>query len=412
MRRLADALAPGQRVWVSTLLAEPLLLRDELIADPQRAAGVQFMGVQFPGIDRIDYLGLHPQAQLWGSFMTPAMRSGISQGRAELLALDYLGLARHLAEMQPVDVAIAQLTPPDADGWCSPGLTSDFMPLVWPSARRKIAHLNAAMPRTRGSFRIHISELDAVVEAPTPVTPYTESGGGDTEARIGAHVAQLVRDGDTLQLGIGGVPLALARHLHGHRRLKLHSGMVTQALRQLWDSGALDHDSRITAGAILGDAVLQAFAAELPQLWLTDVRHTHDPAAIGAIPRFIAVNGAVEVDLFGQVNSERAGGAIQAGAGGLPAFAQGALRSAGGRLVIALPATTRKGDVSRIVPALDAQALCTLPRQMADAIVTEHGVAQLRGLTLDRRAQALIGIAAPQHRDGLARAWEQLRRAL
>lgn len=158
---------------------------------------------------------------------------------------------------------------------------------------------------------------------------------------------------------------------------------------------------------------------------MTDVRHTHDPEAIARLPdtRFVAINAAVEIDLFGQVNAERAGGALQAGAGGLPAFARAAQMAPGGRLVICLPSTARRrkgssaegaapATTSRIVPALDARALCTLPRHQADAVVTEHGVAELRALPLDARAKALIAIAAPEHREALAKAWHDIRRAL
>ncbi|MDR3453420.1 MAG: acetyl-CoA hydrolase/transferase C-terminal domain-containing protein [Rhodoferax sp.] len=410
MKRLVDALQPGARVFVSTLSTESALLQDELHADPERARGVTFMGVQFPGIDRADYLAVHPEARLDAFFMSPSVRAGLTQGRANLLSLDYLGIARHLRDETPVDVAIAQLTLPDAEGWCSPGLACDFMPLVWSRALRRVAHLNPRLLRTRGSFRVHVSELDFAVKADTPLINFAEPGCGEVETRIGAHVAALVHDGDTLQFGIGSVPLALSASLTAHRQLRVHAGMVPAALRTLWEAGALDRDARITTGVVLGDHDFQDFAARLEPLWLTDVSHTHNVNAIGTIPRFVAVNTAVEVDLFGQVNSERANGLIQAGAGGLPAFAQGALASPGGRLLICLGSTARKGSVSRIVPALGAQALCTLPRYLADAVVTEHGVAELRGLSLDARAQALIGIAAPEHRNTLAQAWDDIRR--
>lgn len=412
MARLIDTLQPGARVFVSTLSTESALLRDELQADPQRARGVTFMGGQFPGIDRTDHLALHPEARQLAWFMSPAVRAALPQGRAELLSLDYLGVARHLREMPPVDLAIAQLSPPDAEGWCSPGLASDFMPVVWSQARRRVAHINPLMPRTQGSFRVHVSELDSMVEAEAPLLDCVEAPCGETETRIGAHVAALVRDGDTLQFGIGAVPSALAGALCAHRRLRIHGGMVSGALQKLWEAGALDADAPITTGVVLGNAAFRDFATRLERLWLTDVTHTHDPARIATIPRFIAINAAVEVDLFGQVNSERAGGAIQAGAGGLPAFAQGALASPGGRLLICVASTARKGSVSRIVPALDHNGLCTLPRALADAVITEHGVAELRGLSLEARAQALIAIAAPEHRATLSQAWETTRRQL
>jgi len=412
MKRLVDVLQPNTRVFVPGLSGESALLEDELRADPERARDVDFVGVQFPGIDRIDYLALHPAARQTAFFMSPSVRAGLTAGRAELLGLDYPGIVRHLRDSAPVDVAIAQLTPPDDDGWCSPGLAADFVPLVWSRAKRRVAHLNPRLPRTRGSFRVHVSELDLAVEADAPLLSFAEPAAGEVEARIGARIAALVRDGDTLQFGIGSVPSALASALTAHRRLRLHAGMASAALRTLWEAGALARDARITAGVVLGDAALHDFAARLEPLWLTDASHTHDAHAIAAIPRFIAINGAVEVDLFGQVNSERANGAIQAGAGGLPAFAQGALASPGGRLLICVGATAKKGSVSRIVPVLGTQALCTLPRQLADVVVTEYGCAEVRALGLDARARALIDIAAPAHRDALAQAWDALRRSV
>ena len=410
--RLVDTLQPGQRVFVAGLAGESALLRDELQADPGRARGVTFCAAQYPGIDRTDYLGLHPEARLEAHFMSPALRAARASGRAALMALDYRGIARHCLEGPAPDVAIAQLTPPDADGWCSAGLSADFMPLVWPRAGCRVAHLNPRLPRTRGSFRVHVSEIDVAVEADAPTLTFADGAAGPLEATIGAQVAALVQDGDTLQFGIGALPVALGHALKHHRRLRLHGGMVSASLRSMWDGGALDRDARITSGVILGDEALQEFAGRLEGLWLTDVRQTHDPAVIGAIPRFVAVNSALEVDLFGQVNAERAQGAIQAGAGGLQAYAQAAMASPGGRLVICLPATARKGTLSRIVPALGDQALCTVPRHLADAVVTEHGVVSLRGLSVDGRAQALIGIAAPEHRDALATAWDRIARAL
>lgn len=408
--RLTDALRPGLRVFVPTLSNESALLQDELRADPERANGVTFTGVQFPGIDRTDYLALHPQARQSAFFMSRAVREGMAQGRAELLSLDYIGIARHLCDGAPPDVAIAQLTPPDAEGWCSPGLTGDFLPLVWSRAGRRVAHINPRMPRTRGGFRVHISKIDVAVEADAPLLEFNEPPAGDTELRIAAHAAALVRDGDTLQFGIGSVPLALGRALASHRQLRFHGGLVSGTLRTLWEAGALDRKAPITTGVVLGDAAFHDFATRLPTLAVRDVMHTHNLGVIAALPRFVAVNSAIEVDLFGQVNAERAGGTILAGAGGLPAFAQGALASRGGRLLICLAATARKGTVSRIVPVLTDQGLCTLPRHLADAVVTEHGVAELRGLSLDARAEALIGLAAPEHRDTLQAAWSALRR--
>jgi acyl-CoA hydrolase len=411
-RDLTACLAPGMRVFVSSMSNESALLRQELAAHPERAIGVDFRAVQFPGIDRMDYLAVHPQAKHSGYFMTPAMRTGLQEQRAELYSLDYPGIAQHLQQEPAMDLAIAQLSVPDAQGWCAPGLSCDFMPLVWSRAKRRVAHINPLLPRISSSFRVHISELDAQVVSENSLLDFQESSPGATEAQIGEWIAPLIRDGDTLQFGIGTVPLGLASALRGHRRLKFHGGLVSGALRTLWESGALERDARITTGVVLADAGLRDFMQELPQLWLTDVRHTHGFTPLSQIDGLVAINSAVEVDLLGQVNAERTGKGLQAGAGGLPAFARGALSAPNGRLLICLPATAQKGLVSRIVPTLGSDAVCTLPRYLADTIVTEHGVAKIRHLAPDARAQALIAIAAPQHRDTLEKAWAEIRQKL
>jgi len=412
MKRLTDAFFPGARVFVPGMSGESALLFDELEADPERARDVHFIGVQFPGIGRADYLASHSKARQTAFFMSPSVRRGLLEDRAELFPLDYASIVRHLQGMAPVDLAIAQLSPPDENGFCSPGLCSDFVPLVWARAARRAAHVNPSMPRTRGSFRVHLSELDVCVEADRALVQLPDAPASSVEDRIGTHVAALVRDGDTLQFGIGSVPMALARSLTNHRRLKLHAGLVSEAMRVLWQAGALDADARITTGVALGSDDFYDFVARHEKAWFTDVSQTHDLATVSAIPRFVAINSAVQVDLFGQVNAERTNGLLQAGAGGLPVFAQGALQSLGGRVLICLAASAKGGTVSRIVPALGADAVCTLPRHMADAVVTEHGVAELRELSLEARAQALIGIAAPEHRAALSSAWDQLRRDL
>ena len=409
LRRLSEALRPGARVWLSSMSAESSLLAQELGADPEPARDVHFMAVQFPGIDTLDYLSLHPAARQTAFFMSPAIRRGIAEERAELFGLDYTGIVHHLKNGEPADVAIAQVSPPDAQGRCSMGLSADFMPLAWARARRRYLHINPRMPRTNGSFSIDLAQTDGHIEADTPLLQYADPVTGDVDRQIARHAAALVRDGDTLQFGIGTVPLALAEALTSHRNLRLRTGMVTSAVRTLARAGALDPQARITTGVALGDGDFYDDVAHHEQLWFTDVSHTHDVHAIAAIPRFVAVNSAVEVDLFGQVNSERTGGQLQAGAGGLPAFAQGALGSEGGRLMICLRSTAARGTVSRIVPSLGDGGLCTLPRYWADTVVTEHGVAELRSLSLEARAQVLIAIAAPEHRAALGEAWGRVR---
>jgi acyl-CoA hydrolase len=412
LRRLTDSFRQGERVYAPGISGQSALLAEELRADPERAADMHFMSVQFPGIDTLDYLDLHPRTRLTAFFMSPSIRRGVASGRVALMSAEYAGITHFLRNGPAVDLAIAHVSPPDEHGRCSPGISADFLPLVWSRARRRVAHINPRMPRTQGTFSVAMDELDGYIEADCPLLAYREPDLAETDLRIGAYAASLIHDGDTLQTGIGTVPLALGAALRGHRRLKVHSGMVTRVVGDLAQAGALDPDARITTGVSLGDATLHDFAAGDRRTWFTDAGQTHDVAAIARIARFIAVNSAVEVDLFGQVNSERAAGALQAGAGGLPVFAQGAMLSPGGRLLICLRATAARGTVSRIVPALDARALCTVPRYLADVVITEHGIAELRDRSMEERAMALIAVAAPEHRNGLAAAWERLRAEL
>jgi acyl-CoA hydrolase len=399
-------------VFVAGLSGESALLRDELLRWPERAAGVEFTSIQLPGVDQTDYLAVHPDARINAFFMTPHVRAGLAQGRAALYPLDYTGAARHLLDAAPFDCAVAQFTLPDQEGWCCPGLSADFTPLVWKHARRRVGHLNPELPRIASSFKVHVSEFDAVVELGAPGLAIAQAPTNEVNVRIGRNAATLIRDSDTLQFGIGSVLPEVARALHAHRHLRIHSGMVSPLLQTLWENGSLDRDARIVTGVLLGDPAFYDYAGRLQRVYLDNVRNTHDANKIGAIPRFVAVNSAVEVDLFGQVNSERSDGTMQAGAGGLPAFAHGSQLAAGGRLLVCLGATARRGEVSRIVPALDARSVCTLPRHLADAVVTEFGVAELRGRSLDSRAEAMIAIANPDHRARLAAAWDDLLRGL
>ncbi len=410
MMSLSDVLRPGARVFVPGMSVEPTGLLQALAEAPTLARGVDFVSVQYPGAGQADYLAVHPDARQTAFFMTPAIRDGLQAGRATLLGLDYLGIGRYLAEGPPMDVAVAHVSPPDAQGYCSAGVCSDFLPLVWPRAARRLAQINPCMPRVAHGFQVHVSEFDAVLEHDAPLTEFEETAAQDDAAvRIADTVAALVNDGDTVQLGVGSVPLALAQALTGHRRLRLHTGMVSRAARRLDEAGALDPEAPIVTGIALGTAAHYAWAAHHPRLRFVDVRQTHGIRALGAIERFVAVNSAVEVDLFGQVNAERSDGMLQAGVGGLPAYAQGALAAPGGRLIICLRATARAGRVSRIVPSLDADGLCTLPRHLADIVVTEYGVAHLRHGSAAERADALIGIAAPRHQEALQSAWARLR---
>jgi acyl-CoA hydrolase len=411
-RSLVEHLSPGTRAFVPSMAGESALLLAELDARPEAARGVTFVSVQFPGIGRADYGRVHPEARQVAFFMSDAVRAGLRDGRVELHGLDYPGIYRFLRDGPPVDIAFAQLSPPDRDGTCGVGLCNDFLPAVWARAARRVAHVNPLLPPTRGSFRVRLDEVDAWVEAESEVVTFGAPPPSAVEERIGAHVARLVRDGNTIQFGIGAVPAAVAQSLHEHRGLRVHSGFASDPVWALWEAGALDRDAPIVIGQALGSRELREFVRACHNVEMRDVGYTHDVAVVGSTEAFVAVNSAVQIDLLGQVNAEAVDGTLHAGAGGLPAFAAGALRSPGGRSLVCLPSTARRGATSRVVPVLDAASICSVPRYLADVFVTEHGIAEVRSLSLETRARAIIGIAAPEHRAGLERAWDAMRKRL
>lgn len=412
---VADVVAglkPGMTVFVPGLAGESLAFHEALKAAPDRAAGVSFTGVHFPGINRSDYLGLHPEARQRAYVMTPGLRPGLVDGRATVAMLDYPGIYRDLAARAgDIDLAIAQVSPPDAEGRCSFGPSSDFHPAVWARAKRRILHVNPNLPRTRGAFSARLAGADGHFEAASPLVAYDAGPGNPAIEQHAALVASLVRDGDTLEFGVGKLPGAILAALAHHRGLRIWSGLVTDAVSKLVDAGAIAARGAIDAGVALGDAAFYARLERDDSYYFRPVSQTHDIRRIAAIDNFCAINSAVEVDLFGQVNADTLNGRLMAGVGGLPAFVAGAQLSNGGRSIIALPAATDDGRFTRIVSRFN-NGLVALPRHSADFVVTEHGIAELRGRDLRGRAEALIAIAAPAFQAQLAAEWDTILRKL
>jgi acyl-CoA hydrolase len=404
-------LKPGMRVYAPGTTAESPLLRDALTTAPEAAAGVHFLGVWLPGINHTDYAGLHPGARATAFFIGRELRASFAAGRIDLMTLSYFEVYRYLQNHAAIDLAVVQTAPPDGDGRLSFGVGNDFTPAVAGSARKILAHVNPRMPRTQGAGSIALDRVDYLIEGGSPLL--ADDPADDPVWRaIGRHIATLVRDGDTIEVGIGRVQGVLSA-LTAARRLKLHTGAVTSPLFDLLAAGALaEGDGAVTCGIAFGSDALYRLVADSAVVRFAPVGETHDIATLRRIERFIAINGVIEVDLLGQANAETADGRQVSGAGGLLDFMRGARLSPGGLGIIALPATAGGGSVSRIVPALPAAAPVSVTRGDIDVVVTEHGIADLRLKAIDARAEALIAIAAPAHRDALADAWDALRRRM
>ncbi|SNC62691.1 Acyl-CoA hydrolase [Marinobacter sp. es.048] len=401
-------LKPGMTVYVPGVSGESLAFYRALKATPDACMGVRFVGALFPGINRSDYLGLHPESRQRNYFMLPGLRAGLEDGRAELLPLDYPGIFRDLQQNTEIDVAVAQVTPPDASGHCSLGLSQDFIPAVWDKAKIKVLHINPSLPRTQGSFRIRFHDADVCCDETSDVVHYSNPVPGTLQHDIAEHVVNLVNDGDTLELGIGKLPSAVLEGLTSHRDLKIYSGMVLPNVSSLIDSGSIKGRGAVRTGAALGDTQFYERLDKDPTFYFQPVSESHSVRRISEIPGFCAINSAIEVDLFGQINSDSVKGRQLAGVGGLPSFVAGARLSERGRSIIVLPSMTDNQKFSRIVPALSSMCCTAVPRHDADYVITEQGVANLRGLSIHERAQALISIAAPSIRDELFEEWRSI----
>ena len=315
--------------------------------------------------------------------------------------------------MLPADVVLLQVSPPDEQGRYSLGLAQEYLPAALEKARVVIAEVNPGIPWTHGGVHLRAGDFALCIDAEHPPLEQSRSAPGPAEQAIARHIAALVEDGATLQLGVGNLPEAVLAALHGHRDLGLHSGAVGDGIARLAEAGVLTNakksvDAGVGVGGILmGSERLRRWAHRNPQIALRGTEYTHDPEVLAASHKLAAINAAIEVDLTGQINAEVAAGCYVGAVGGAVDFLRGAARSKGGLPIVALPATAK--GASRIVARLSGPV--STPRSDAGLIVTEHGVADLRGQPLSRRVRRLVDIAAPEHREDLERqAHELLRR--
>lgn len=398
---LAALLPPGGRVLVSGCSTESVVMAEAIMRTSGALAGITFTGIFVPGLNRQSYLP-DAQARVETFFLTPELKAAGAQVR--FLPLCYDDIRRYLRD-NPIDAAVMMVSPPDDAGLCSFGPAADFLAELWPAFPTRLAHINPLMPRTRGCPGIPIADINAYTVVPQPLLGSADPGTDAVTEAIAGHVAALVPDGATLQTGLGKVPGAVLRGLSGRRGLRIHSGLIGDAVVELELAGALAPGAAVTAGVAIGTERLYA-AISGPAYRFEPVCVTHDAATIGSIENFIAINSANEVDLLGQAYAEIGPNGLMSGPGGASDFARGA-RGARGLRIVALAATAARGTISRIVAPGRAAGPVSLGRMDIDLVVTEFGVADLRAVGYAERAEALTAVAAPQHREGLRTQWQE-----
>jgi acyl-CoA hydrolase len=405
-----ERLRPGMKVLLPPGCGEPRALVAEVCRQSERLRDLTLLG----GIHLGEYPWARPEhaALRYATWhLSPRLDDARRRGRVEFIPIRYFDVVTEFARggRWAPDCVLVHTAPPDARGYLSLGVAVGVTLPAARSAPLVIAQVNPNMPRTRGNGWLHASQVDVWVEADEPLIEYPAPAVGPVERAIGGHVATLVPDGATIQVGVGAIPQAVLEALDGHRDLALHSllvdpgvalverGVVTGARKRL-------HRGRMDLAEAMGTRRTFDFVGSSEAVNMESSAFVHDPDVVARLDRFVAINSALEIDLTGQVTAESLGPRQVAGIGGQFDFVLGASRSAGGASIIALPSTGRDGTVSRIVPRLAHGAAVTTPRYLADWVVTEHGPARLRGLSDTARATALLVVAHPRFQGELERA--------
>lgn len=408
---------PGQRVFVHGGAATPHFLLNKLAERADTLWNVEIVSISLQGNVVIADMKYKGNFRINSLFVSQNIREAVNEGRGDYVPI-FLSEIPILFRrgILPLDVAIVQVSPPDKHGFCSLGVSVDVAAAAVKNATLVIAQVNSRMPRTLGDGLVHISELDALVQADQELPEVTSEGSGDEiPRRIGSYCAELIDNGATLQVGIGSVPDAVLASLTNHKELGVHTEMFSDGIIPLIESGVITnqhkrkHRGKTVTSFLLGSRKLYDFVDDNPSVVVLGIDYVNDTAVIRTNPKVTAINSAIEVDITGQVCSDSIGTYHYSGVGGQMDFVRGASLSEGGKPIIALPSITAKG-VSRIAAFLKQGAGVVTTRAHAHYIVTEYGIAYLYGKNMRQRAKALIDIAHPNHRESLEReAFERFR---
>ena len=407
----------GDRIVFSHACGEPRVLPATLMKRVDELTDVQIVHMVPMGealYCRPEYAGSFRHVALFSGAPT---REAIWENRADYVPYVFSEIPFLFDSVLPVDVAMVTVSPPDKNGFCSLGVSVDYTKKAVESAKIVIAEINKAMPRTHGDSFVHVSEIDCFVEVDIPIAELKATELTEVEINIGKYVTELIEDGSCLQLGIGGIPDAVLKNLGSLKDLGVHSEMISDGVKHLVEKGIVNgrkknfHKDKIVITFLMGSREFYDWVDDNPIIEMRTVDYTNNPYIIAQNKNMVAINSALEVDLLGQVCADTIGPKQFSGVGGQLDFVRGARMSEGGKAVIALPSTA-KGGISRIVPTLKEGAAVTTSRNDVDYVVTDYGIASLKGKTVRDRMKALINIAHPNVREELQKKAYEVYRVL
>jgi acyl-CoA hydrolase len=397
----------GNRVYLQGAAMTPNVLIDALCERYQELENVEIFQIHTEGKALYSTAPYNESFRINTCFVSGNVRQAVNSGNGDYIPI-FLSEIHLLIRKNilPIDVAFIQVSPPDQHGYCSLGVSVDITLPAVQTAKKVIAQINPRVPRTHGDGIIHISRIFAAIELDEPIYATPMAKPTEIEQQIGRHVAGLIEDGATLQMGIGGIPNVVLANLMNHKRLGIHTEMLSDGVLPLIENGVITgEEKKIKTGKLvtcfaLGSQKLYDFVDDNPAVHFKEAGYTNDTAIIRQNPKVTAINCAIEIDLTGQVCADTIGKHQYSGVGGQMDFIRGASLSEGGKAIFAMPSITKKG-FSKIVPYLKEGAGVTTTRAHVHYIATEYGIVNLYGQNLKQRAKALISIAHPDHREQL-----------
>jgi len=405
--RTVSGVRPGQRVFIGSGVAEPVPLVDALAARTD-LSDTEIVHILTLGTAPYTQPRLGDRFRANAYFIGPNVRGAVNEGRADYTPVFLSEIPRLFRSGRSVvDIALICVSEPDEHGWCSFGVSTDIVKSAAESAGVVVAEVNKRMPRALGDCFIHVRDIDMLVPSSRQLPEAPQSEPDDLAQRIARHIAPLIEDGATLQLGIGTIPDAVLGYLEHAKDLGVHTEMFSDGLIPLVQKGIITnarktlHRQKIVASFVIGSRKLYDFIDNNPMIEFHPTEYVNDPFIIAQNDRMVSNNAAIEVDLTGQVCADSLGTMFYSGIGGQVDFTRGASRSRGGKPIIALPSTAENGSISRIVPYLKQGAGVVTSRGDVHYIATEYGIAYLHGKSIRERAVALIEIAHPKFRPWL-----------